>query len=254
MSGYSVSTSVGKFVPGELSVLFKPRKIDPTKRAVIYAHGANGTGTEPLNYASHGTGLVRQISAVAQAGFVVLSSDWGGAQTYGNDTELAAMETGVAWLRSSGLCATDKVILTGGSMGSLSCHRYALEHKADVAGMNLWIPALDIEQARKNNPAGLRDLINTAWGLPAGSYFELDGTTVPVRGRPLQRAAELSGLPTKIWYSTADVVTPPDAVDRYVAARPEVTRHITSNTAPHGNAAITPADVNAIITFLQSVA
>lgn len=253
MSGYTVSSRVGLF-NGEVSTLFLPRKTDPARCAVIYAHGANGTGTEPVNFAAHSTGLVLQFARIAQAGYVVLSSDWGGAQTYGNDVELAAMEAGWGWLKASGLCRTDKVILTGGSMGSLSCHRFALDHEAEVAGMNLWIPALDVEQARTNDPIGLRDLINTAWGLPAGSHQGLDGTTVPVRGNPLARAAEANAIPTHLWYSTADTVTPPDAVTRYAAARTGVTTHITSTTAPHGNDAIAGADITTILAFLASIA
>lgn len=253
--GYSVQFRKG-IISTETTTLIIPRQVKTTQRAIIYAHGANGDGREILNYSAHSTGLVKFFGQFARAGYVILASDFGGPQTYGNDAALAGMEAGWTWLKNSGLCATDKVILAGGSMGSLSAHRFVFEHPTWVSGMNLWIPALDVEQARQNNPSGLRDLINTAWGLPAGSYTALDGTTVPARGNVMTRAAEANGIPTHIWYSSADTVTPGDAVTRYVTARNDssVVTHLVSTTTDHGNASISLADPDATLNFFQSIA
>lgn len=255
MAGYSVKFRKG-VIGTEATTLIVPRKIKPNQRAIIYAHGANGDAKEILNYTSHSTGLVKFFGQFARAGYVIFASDFGGLQTYGNDTALTAMEAGWTWLQNSGLCATDKVILTGGSMGSLSCHRFAFAHPTQVAGMNLWIPAIDVEQARQNNPSGLRDLINTAWGLPAGSYTALDGTTVPARGNVLTRATEANGIKTHLWYSSGDTVTPGDAVTRYVTARndPNVTAHLVSTVTDHGNPSISLADPDAALNFFNSIA
>jgi hypothetical protein len=238
---------------GEWSTLMVPRHPDHTRRAVIYAHGANGDGTQVLDTKTL-MGLVSGFGAIALAGYVVLCGDFGGPQTYGNDAELAAMETAWAWLQGSGLCATDKVILTGASMGSLSTHRFAAAHPGSVAGLNLWMPALDVEDLRNRNPLALRDLIDAAWGLPAGSTVAGGGAPVPTRGRPLDRLSAFDVIPTHLWYSTADTVTLPGPVDTYTAGRQNVTKHVTSGVADHGNGVIAPTDWATVLAFLGSIA
>lgn len=252
--GYTASYAPGRYSP-EMSTLFLPRKVDPTKRAIIYAHGANGDGGQLVDWKTQKS-LCQFFGKFAQAGFVILSGDWGGPYTFGNDTELAAMEAGWAWLKASGLCATDKVILAGGSMGSWSTQRFALEHPTWVAGLNLWVPALDVESARNTDLLGLRDNINAAWGLPAGSYNALDGSVVPARGNILTRAGELGSIPTHLWYSTADPVTTPAFVAAYLSARnnPAVQGHIVSTTAGHGDPAIGASDPDAILNFFKAIA
>lgn len=253
MSGYSaILQGTGRYGT-EKNVLYVPRKPDPTKRAIIYAHGANGDGAQTMDWAGQSS-LCKFFGQFAQAGFVILSGDWGGPQTYGNNTELTAMEAGWAWLQASGLCRADKVILSGASMGMLSTSRFAAEHPTWVAGINCWMPAIEIDELRTANALGLRDMINAAWGLPAGSYPGLDGTVVPTPGQPLQRLAAVEPIPTHLWYSTGDTVTKPAAVDAYAAGRANVVKHLDSTTLDHSDASIGAADPNAILAFFQSVA
>ena len=122
--GYSASYSPAGGRLAEASVLFTPRRPSTAKRAVVYFHGAGGNATQCLDGASYKS-WSRMAGMAAQAGLVVLSADWGGAQTWGNDTFLTAAETAWTWLKASGLCATDKLIVTGASMGYLSASRFA---------------------------------------------------------------------------------------------------------------------------------
>jgi hypothetical protein len=253
--GYSAVSRIGRYSPSELSVLMLPREVNPTRRAVIYAHGANGDGSQVLDAANQ-RGVVLNAAALANAGLVVVSGDFGGAQTWGNDTELAAMEGAWSYLQASGLCATDKVVLLGTSMGFLSISRFAKEHPSWVAAMNGWIPGIDVEDIRTRDALGSRSLINTAWGLPAGSYVGgADQTPVPTRGRPLDSAnlAAVAGIPTHLWYSSGDTVCVSAAVTSYAAGRANVTTHLCSS-AEHSDAAVLAADVPTVVEFVQSVA
>lgn len=240
----------------ELSVLITPRRVDPTRRAVIYAHGASGNGSQVVDGASQ-KGITRIFGTLAHAGFVVMSADWGGPQTYGNDAELAAMEAGWNWLKASGLCATDKVILSGASMGMLSISRFAAEHPSESAAIASWIPAIDVENLRITNALSLRNFINTAWGLSADSTSistSPAASTVPTRGRPLDRLAEVQHIPTKLWHSSGDTATLSSAVTAYAAGRPGVQAHLVSTTLQHSDAAIMAASVPDAVSFMESVA
>jgi hypothetical protein len=250
--GYSAVSTTGRYSPSELSCLLVPREVVPSRRAVFYSHGAAGNGMQVMDAVSN-KGPTLIAAALARAGFVVLSGDFGGAQTYGNDTELAAMEGAWSYLQGSGLCAADKAILMGASMGFLSISRFALAHPTWVAGMNGWIPAVDIEDMRTRDAIGTRSLINTAWGLPVGSYIGgADQTPVPTRGKPLDNVATVAGIPTHLWYSTADTVTTSTAVDAYAAARTNVTKHVVSNSLEHSDAAVQAADVATVVGLAQS--
>lgn len=250
--GYSAVSRVDRYSPSETSVLFLPRMVNAGRRAVLYAHGAGGGGAQALDGVNQ-QGVTANIAALVEAGFVVLSGDFGGDQTYGNDTQLSAMEAAWSYLQGSGLCASDKVVLTGASMGMLSVHRFAAAHPSSVAGMNGWIPALDVEDLRTRDASGTRSLINTAWGLPAGSYVGgADQTPVPVRGRPMDESnlSVVSGIPTELWYSSGDTVTLASVVSAYAAARSGVTTHLVSS-ADHGDAVIRSADVTAVVQLVR---
>lgn len=244
----AIAVSTGRGV-AEGSVLVKPRKIDPTKRVVFFAHGATGQATDLVH--PQNPNLSAKVFAAAQAGYVVLCADFGGPQTYGIDTCLTTVETWWTWVKAQGLGATDKLIACGASMGTQTVHRFAREHPDQVAGLGCFIPYLDIEYARTNDLMGLRALVNTAWGLPAGSYIGgADQTPVPTRGRPLDYASTLSAIPTHLWYSSADPVS--TNIATYAASRANVTLHVTSNSLGHGDPAVGTDNVG-FLAFLASV-
>lgn len=252
---YSSVLATGRYST-ELSVLLLPRTVNPAKRAVLYCHGANGDGAQAVEAATQ-RGVTQNMAALAKAGLVVLGADMGGPQTFGNDALLTAMEGNRNWLWASGLCATDKVILAGASMGNLSNHRFAAAHPTQVAGIVGWIPALDIEDMRTRDVLSTRALINTAWSLPVGSYIGgADQTPVPTRGKPLDSSnlALVNAIPTHLFYSSADTVCTSAAVDAYAAARSNVTKHLVSSSLDHSDAAVIAADVNTAVGFCQSVA
>lgn len=233
--GWSASLTSDRYM-AEKSALLLPRKVRPERRAVLYAHGAFGDGGNLLDGSAR-PGLQAHAQAWAEAGLVVLSGDFGGSETYGNDAELAAMETAWPWLQASGLCATDKVILAGTSMGMMSINRFAAAHPTWVAGMCAFIPGIDTEDIRTRDALSTRAGINTAWALPVGSYIGgTDQTPIPSRGLPLSNLAAVAGIPTHLWYSSADTVATSTAVDAYAAGRGNVTKHLVSSSLGHTDA------------------
>ena len=238
----------------EVSTLVVPRKLDPAKRIVLYAHGAGGDGRDVCDGVNKAA-VMAHVNAWADAGLLVLASDFGGPQTFGNDTELTAAETIVSWAFASGMCATDKVVFTGSSMGTFSALRYALAHPTLVAGISTFMAAVDIEDIRTRDAQSARANINTAWGLPVGSYIGgADQTPVPTRGKPLDpaNATAVAGIPTHFWYSTADTVATSTAIDAYAAARANVTKHIVSTSLGHVDATIAAASTADTTSLLQS--
>jgi hypothetical protein len=250
-TGYVADWQQNRYGGNDGSVLLTPRRPNTARRAVIYAHGANGDGRQVLDAVNYPS-VVKQNAQIALAGFVVLSGDFGGLDTFGNDACLTALENAWTWLKASGLCATDKVILSGASMGMLSISRFAADHESETAGMNGWIPALDIEYLRTNDTLGLRDTINTAWGLAPGSTEST--VAVPARGNAMSRAGEVTSIPTHLWYSSADVVMPESSYDTYTAAQSSAVLHEVSTTEPHSDTLIGMADIAAIISFYESIA
>lgn len=254
VNGYSVTQATTRYTPNEPSYLYRPRHPIPSKRAVILLHGA-GNGAIQYQDSKNLPTLSKCIQQFALNNYLMLSADAGGAQTWGNDTQLTAVEAAWAYLKSTGECATDKVILAGASMGSLSSHRFAAEHPTDVAGMMLWMPAIDIEDIRNRNSLGSMDLINTAWGLAAGSTVATGGAQVPTRGRPLDRVAAYDAILTRIEYSSGDTVCTSTVCDTYAGLRDpsKLTRHV-SGTGDHGEPALTGIDIPACLSFLDSIA
>lgn len=231
--------STTRYTPNELSLLLLPRQIDPTKRAFIYDHGAGGSAAE---LCWPWLPSIAEVMWDLARDHVVLAGNFGGPNTFGNDTEAAAMEGAwLGYLKDSGLCLPDKMVMVGASMGMESMCRFAADHPGEVAGILSLIGAPDVEGLRTANPWGsIRDLINTAWGLPLGSTDATD--PVPLRGRAMDRAAEIAAIPTHLWYSDLDTAATSAMQHAYSAARSNVTEHLMSPGGDHGEAAFTGMD------------
>ncbi len=239
MTGYSGTYSTNLYSPSEGSYLLVPRRPDPTRRAIIFAHGAGGTALHVVDgRPSSGVAKIARLHGLAaHAGYVVLSGDWGGTQTFGSDASLTAIQAGWQWLKQSGLCATDKCLLSMLSMGGLTGHRLAQALPDEIAAMMGMAPALDIEDLRADDALGTREAINTAWGLPAGSYIGSGGdeTPIPTRGRIFDNLATYAHIPTRLWYSSADTVTEGEDVVAYAAGRANVETTLLSTSLDHGD-------------------
>jgi hypothetical protein len=252
MTGYAASYNSTRVAEG--SVLLLPTTPNVKKRAIIYAHGATAGATQVTDVTNQPT-ITRLMGLLAQQGYVVFSSDFGGSTSFGDDACATAFTNGWNFLKSSGLCAQDSVIVIGASMGFMSASRFAADNPTLVAGMVGLIPAMDIEDIRNRNVLGLRDPVNTAWGLTAGSsMLGTAGPPVPPRGVLLGRLSAVSAINTRLYYSLGDTAVPPAGVTTYASGRPNVSTVVTSQTADHGEGALTPVQFTDLLSFVQSVA
>lgn len=230
MSGFLATYRVGLVQAGEADVLVRPH---PTTNriGVVACHGAGGSAQEFTLASKWSRGLAQ---ALASAGYTVLGSDLGGPTTFGNDVVAARIEA--ARLALVALGCYPRIVLLGGSMGTLSALRYAADNPANVRSVIGYIPGVDVDDMRARDVLGLRTAIEAAWGLGASD-------PIPVRGRPLARTADLATVPIRLYHGTADLACPPAAVQALVGAVPGASAVVIDTQLDHGDAlmAKTPA-------------
>lgn len=208
------------------------------RRGVVFCHGFGGSAQTGLNWATN-PGVPRLLRALVRQGVAVVAADVGG-DAFGNDLAMTRIDQARTYLATLG-CATDKVLLVGDSMGNYATCRYAADNPTKVAAVLGVEPGVDLESVRTNNTLSARDSVNTAWGLAAGSTSTT--APVPARGNLMARAAkgDLKGLRYLAYYSTADVVVPPQSVATLVSGiGPTAERRAVPGNPPHG-AALTSA-------------
>lgn len=89
-----------------------------------------------------------------------------------------------------------KVHLLGASAGGLSVLNWAKANPTLVQSIVLLIPVVDVQAVHSENRSGFASAINTA-----------HGGAPPDADNPADYAADLSGVPIKLFYSTNDPVT-----------------------------------------------
>src|ERR1044071_268892 len=245
----AVSAGTGRVVSAQVDHIWVPRLLTAGKRVVVLLHGQLQTGQE-WNDITNTPFQSAVAQAVTDAG-MACASIYGDGAAWGNDTQLADLET----LRTSlptliPGCNNDKLLIIGASMGGLWGFNYMRAHPTLVAAYVGIMPASDMDDIRDINRGGTTQAnINTAWGMPVGST---SGTNaLPTRANPNSSAnAALiasSGAPIKMYYSTADTIVVPATVTS-LATKLGVTPTIISNSLDHGDALIGAAPLGEITT------
>src|SRR4051812_36405883 len=106
----------GAYAAGEYSQALLPYNYarDGSRRVVVWCHGASAT---------FAPGPVERL--IAAAGFPMIACDLGGPDTWGSDTSLARVTDAWTYAKANYGVKADKMILWGGSMGSLTATLYA---------------------------------------------------------------------------------------------------------------------------------
>lgn len=210
----SITTSygVGEITAGENHTLIRPRLGGVGKRAVIYSHGANRPALDGVSpgYAD----IPRYIGEF----YPTIYPDMGGLYNWGNDTAISRLSAVRTFMGNKGY-AIDKVVLTAGSMGAAAVCNWARQNLSLVACLALFVPSVDIEDIRANNRSG------TQAGIEAAYINNAGWQTARPTHNPVEYAAQLASIPTRIWYSTDDPIVMPSTVAAFAAA--------------HGNATVT---------------
>jgi len=216
------------------SVKGKWTPVNGTAPIAIYHHGANQDGWQPVagTFASpEGTGPGQRtpIEAIAEAGYFLCSSDYGGS-LWGNATDhtyqlsvmdYAAQQAGYTALAGgSGVLSTNqylnryistgrKVFSMGTSMGGLSVLSLAARYPTIVGAVAGFEPVLN-QIFNKTVPEFNLD---ASYG---GNYTDLAYGT---NHNPTYQAALglFNSVPVRLWYASADTYARPVDIAQFVA-------------------------------------
>lgn len=139
---------------------------------------------------------------LARRGFTVLGVDAGGLTTWGNDTALAAVNDARTFLQGTLAAKAGKIVLLGGSMGSVLALNWLRANPTAVYCASLGLPIADVEDVRANNRGGAQAAIETAYTNNAGWQ-----TARPTHN-PAEYTADLiaADVPIRFDYSTDDTI------------------------------------------------
>jgi pimeloyl-ACP methyl ester carboxylesterase len=216
---------------------------DSTKRGFVWCHGHGATaidGIDPATYGPIANAIVNTL------GCPVLSADMGGTATWGNDTATSAMTNALAQLSAIG-AKTDKIVLMGGSMGTLTSFGSILKGtitKAQVAAMVIVVGVPDLGVFHDTNRNGFAAEIETAYGGTAAYSAAIASHD------PAQNPASFAGIPIRFWNGTADTTAPISDAQSFCTAVGSNASVVSVAGGAHTTTAglIPPGDVLAFVT------
>lgn len=132
--------------------------------------------------------------------------------TWGNSTIRTRISSARTLLNTRFGATTDKVLLSGSSMGGLNVLSWAIQNPTLVKAIALATPAVNLDYMHDNNVGGYAAEIDTAYGGLAAYNAAVAAHD------PYQNTATLSGIPMKLWYSTDDPFIDPSHVTTFASA------------------------------------
>lgn len=191
---------VGNIQAGELDYIAEPGNPSSLGRSVIFCHGASGS-TDFVNPAK--VGQTKLGPVLGMNGITTVAGQMAG-DTFANDTAMARMDSAYTLLRNTVTPQPVKVHLVATSMGFSLITRWAGMNPGKVASITGFIPLSSIINTYVNNIAGLRAVIEAAWGVvyPAALPANADLVTT---WAPVIKAAR---IPVQTFYSPIDTLVP----------------------------------------------
>lgn len=210
----SVRHGVGTFTAGEKWRALTPTRQPATaRRAVLYCHQNGGLASSLTAGAPYYEFVPDRLGAHLVAG------DFGGSSTWGNDASITALDSMVDGLLAQGKglgCATDKVCLYGGSMGTLTALNYLVAHPTKVAAVVCVLPAVALDAVHDASP----ERFTNAAAVLEAAYTNLAGfnAALPTHDPSARTAAvAATGVPIGLWYSSNDALVLPAEVESFAA-------------------------------------
>ncbi|MGB4759396.1 MAG: hypothetical protein WBP26_05070 [Candidatus Saccharimonadales bacterium] len=186
---------------GEVYYVLSPRNTVHSK-AILWHHGAGG---ETLLYSPEfgqiqGRALMEML---VEAGYCIVSADYGGSQTWGNTANQAKITAAVDWLPAIG-CRTDKVAFWGTSMGFTCVAKWVATHPTKVAALVGTIPCADAAwvYANSNGNPTLATAMDAAYS--PGSWASAAASTNP-SSSAIYMPIATNHILTSLWYSSDDL-------------------------------------------------
>jgi len=238
------STASGMVTVGEYgtTLLAKYPKPAGTMPGILYCHGNTGRSFEATN-----PEYVGVLGGLADLGYPILSGDWGGATACGNDTALARVTAGKAYLQGTMGAKAGKIILIGTSMGGLTAMAWAAANPALVSCLVGMLPVCDLTDVHTNNRSGLAAVVNAAYG---GTYSE---ATYGATHNPLTMAVagKLSALKMRLFYGSTDSIALP-AKATALATAAGANTVLSSVPGDHATTTLALIDAATVLAFIQA--
>lgn len=208
----TLTIGIGLITTGERQIIIQPTdKGLPPRRGLLSLHGAGSGADGATNYGNQAV----TTNALSRAGVTTVSADWGGPQTWGNDSAMLALDQGWQWLQSQPNVLPGKVALHGGSMGGLNALVWAARNPEKVACLSLEIPVVDLDGVWRENISGFRSLINNAYG----GLWNVDSanSTDPLT---MARNGKFNNVPILINYGDSDAICLPNKTREFLTYVP----------------------------------
>lgn len=216
---------------------------DGTRTAVLWAHGHAGTGVGEMTSPDNG----RVLRKLGDGGLAVVSSDYGGGTTWGDDAAQTKLSDAYSFATTTLGAKSGKVLLGGWSMGVLAVLNWARANPSKVAAIACVLPAVDLVDLHDNNRAGFKAEIESTYGL--GSVPSVAGNATIAAHDPAQNTGAYIGVPIKLWYSSDDSVVIPSVVTTFASNTGAQTQSL--GAVGH---TLTSVDENQVLAFLGQYA
>lgn len=227
---------------GYVALYPKFYKKDNTKMGILFVHGNTGTAANVID-----GNIIQITTAIANAGYPVLSCDFGGPTTWGNTTAINTIAAAKTYLQSTMGAKAGKIILVGQSAGGLLSLNWASTNLANIAAFVGLMPVVNLTDVHTNNRGGVASQINTAYG---GSYSE---AAFGAARNPQTMATNglYAGLPMMIYSSVSDTIVLDSIVTTFVnTANVTATRY--SIAGGHDNATFASIPTANILSFIAT--
>lgn len=203
--------NVGAIAAGEGDVIIKSRLHKPGMRVtpVVYCHHATGTArTMNPSAASIETDFALRSIAdmMAEAGHPVIASDQVSANSWGANPVSARIDGAITRIGSELGCRTDKVLLIGDSMGTISSLNWARANPSKVAAIAILLPVPDLQWIHDNAPSPLPINLQDAYGGAALWQAAAIPAFDPYSNRVTHKALRHS---IRFWYHDDDPIASP---------------------------------------------
>ena len=199
--------------PGEDASIIRPKHYRgvPQLPGVMFVHGAGSNSAYCLDATGRQGELTRKIALSGRHGF---SHQNGGPATWGNDTALARMDAGYAWMHANLPIKSGKIALVSASMGGLNSLAWAARNPDKVACIASVIPVIDVTDIHgvpRLGGAYTYD-INIAYGGWTEAAY--GATHNPLT---LAKAGKYAGIPILFYYGLTDALCVPAKTEEFAA-------------------------------------
>lgn len=198
----------GQYLASQVHRAYAGRLYKPaTRKGVILCAGLSGTAD---SWYSTSLNALDTPNALVGAGFPTASpavnATWGNSTMRTRITDLRTFmqsTTPRGWQFGSG-----KVHLLGSSMGSACVLNWAKNNPTLVQSIAITIGPPDMQAIHAADRGGLAASIAAAYG----------GSAPTDADNPADYAADLTGIPIKVWYSSNDTLILPAETEAFIAA------------------------------------